>query len=159
MATPARLKNYIETEKQQKFFSDFLAGWENYETWDQATVGDSGPAQRTFTITEEDIVSYNKSCGETDPLLVDSRLCEGKLPDGRGAPASDFRDSDRVLQPRREGHRDLEFARQARVTRSSVSKPMSRLNMASFITTTGDDLRQIRAAGQAVSTDAARLPQ
>jgi hypothetical protein len=68
MPVPARLDAYIETEKQRHFSRDFMIGWENYETWEQATVGDSGPALRTFRIAEEDIVSYNRACGETDPL-------------------------------------------------------------------------------------------
>ena len=82
MGAPERLEKYIETEKQRNFFSDFLAGWENYETWDAAKVGDSGPALRTFKVTEEDIVSYNKSCGETDPLLVDPAFASKNSPTG-----------------------------------------------------------------------------
>src|SRR5260370_38663522 len=71
MPVPARLDAYIETEKQRDFSRDFMIGWEDYETWEQATVGDSGPALRTFRIAEEDIVSYNRACGETDPLMLD----------------------------------------------------------------------------------------
>ena len=67
MPVPERLNRYIETEKQRHFSRDFLAGWENYETWEEATVGQSGPAQRVFEISEEDILSYNRACGETDP--------------------------------------------------------------------------------------------
>src|SRR5258707_15872092 len=71
MPVPDRLNKYIETEKQRHFSRDFLAGWENYETWEDATVGQSGPAQRVFEIAEEDVLSYNRACGETDPLMVD----------------------------------------------------------------------------------------
>ena len=67
MPVPGRLDRYIETEKQRHFSRDFMIGWEAYETWDEATVGQSGPGQRTFEITEEDILDYNRACGETGP--------------------------------------------------------------------------------------------
>ena len=41
MPVPARLDKYIETDKQRHFSRDFMIGWENYETWEQATVGES----------------------------------------------------------------------------------------------------------------------
>ena len=71
MNVPVRLSRYIETDKQRNFSRDFLAGWEHFETWEQARVGEVAPAQNTFAITEEDILAYNKACGETDPLMVD----------------------------------------------------------------------------------------
>jgi acyl-CoA synthetase (AMP-forming)/AMP-acid ligase II len=39
---PARLDRYIETDKQRRFSRDFLAGWEDYETWEvpQGEVGE-----------------------------------------------------------------------------------------------------------------------
>ena len=61
MPYPERLNQYAETEKQRHFPKDFMIGWENYETWEDASVGQSGPAQRVFKITAEDIVSYNRS--------------------------------------------------------------------------------------------------
>jgi acyl dehydratase len=70
MSVPSRLDRYIETEKQKHFSRDFLVGWEAYETWEEATVGQSGKGQRTFQITEEDVLEYNRACGETDPLMV-----------------------------------------------------------------------------------------
>jgi acyl dehydratase len=82
MPLPARLDAYIETEKQRHFSRDFMIGWENYETWEQATVGDSGPALRTFRIAEEDIVSYNRACGETDPLMIDPVYARQNSPTG-----------------------------------------------------------------------------
>ena len=39
MSVPARLDRYIETEKQRHFSRDFMTGWQDYETWDEATVG------------------------------------------------------------------------------------------------------------------------
>lgn len=72
MAIPDRLNRYVETDKQHHFAKDFMTGWEDYETWDEAVVGASGPAQRTFRITAEDIVAYNRACGESDLLMVDT---------------------------------------------------------------------------------------
>lgn len=71
MPIPERLNQYIETDKQRHFPKVFLEGWQDYETWDEAQVGQTGPAQRTFLITDEDIVAYNRACGETDPLMID----------------------------------------------------------------------------------------
>src|SRR6266481_1895424 len=82
MPVPARLDAYIETEKQRHFSRDFIIGWENYENWEQATVGDSGPALRTFWIAEEDIVSYNRACGETAPLMIDPVYARQNSPTG-----------------------------------------------------------------------------
>jgi acyl dehydratase len=82
MAVPARLDKYTTTVKQRHFSRDFLAGWEKYETWDEATVGDTGPAQRTFEIAEEDIVAYNRACGETDPLMIDPAYAKQHSPTG-----------------------------------------------------------------------------
>lgn len=82
MPVPKRLDQYIETEKQRHFPKDFMQGWEAYETWEEATVGQSEPAQRTFLITAGDIVSYNRACGETDPLLVDPEYAAKHSPTG-----------------------------------------------------------------------------
>ncbi len=96
MPVPSRLDRYIVTEKQRHFPRDFMVGWEAYETWDEATVGQSGPGQtwdeatvgqsgpgqRTFKITEEDILDYNRACGETDPLMVDPEYARNKSPTG-----------------------------------------------------------------------------
>lgn len=82
MPFPQRLNQYIETEKQRSFPKDFLSGWEAYETWDDARVGASGPGQRTFKIAEEDVVSYNRACGETDPLMIDPDYARKHSPTG-----------------------------------------------------------------------------
>jgi len=82
MPVPERLNRYIETEKQRHFSRDFLVGWGNYETWEEATVGQSGPAQRVFEISEEDILSYNRACGETDPLMVAPEYARKHSPTG-----------------------------------------------------------------------------
>ena len=71
MPVPERLDRYVETEKQRHFSRDFLVGWEDYETWKEATVGESAPASHTFTVKAEDVAAYNRACGETDPLYVD----------------------------------------------------------------------------------------
>jgi hypothetical protein len=100
MPVPSRLDRYIETDKQKHFLRDFMVGWEAYETWDQAAVGQSGIGQRSFEIREEDILDYNRACGETDPVMVDpAYLCAEELAHGRASPASGLRHHDRVLQP------------------------------------------------------------
>ena len=82
MPVPSRLDRYIETEKQRHFPRDFMVGWEFYETWDEATVGQSAQGQRTFKITQEDILEYNRACGETDPLMVDPEYARQNSPTG-----------------------------------------------------------------------------
>src|SRR6266566_8209352 len=98
MPVPSRLDRYVETEKQRHFSRDFMIGWEAYETWDEAAVGQSGLAQRTFEITEEDILDYNRACGETDPLMIDPVFAREQSPTGEPSPASHIRDHDRLLQ-------------------------------------------------------------
>jgi len=83
MPIPERLEQYISTDKQHHFPKDFLSDWERYETWEQATVGQCGPAQRVFEIKAEDIVAYNRACGETDPLMIDPELAEKLSPTGQ----------------------------------------------------------------------------
>jgi acyl dehydratase len=82
MSVPVRLNQYIATEKQRLFPRDFLAGWTHYETWEQARVGEISLAQRTFQITEEDILAYNLACGETDPLMIDPSYARKHSPTG-----------------------------------------------------------------------------
>jgi hypothetical protein len=82
MPVPSRLDRYIETDKQKHFLRDFMVGWEAYETWDQAAVGQSGIGQRSFEIREEDILDYNRACGETDPVMVDPAYARKNSPTG-----------------------------------------------------------------------------
>jgi len=82
MPVPNRLDRYIETEKQRRFSRDFLLGWEAYETWGEATVGECGVGQRTFEMKEEDVLEYNRACGETDPLMVDPVHARTNSPTG-----------------------------------------------------------------------------
>jgi acyl dehydratase len=71
MAMVERLSRFATTAKQHDFEWDFTHGVEAYETWDEIQVGASGPGMRVFTVEEEDILSFNRSCLETDPMLVD----------------------------------------------------------------------------------------
>ena len=66
-----RLAGYPTTAKQRDFEWDFTQGVAAYETWDEIEVGRSEPGARVFEVTGEDIVSFNRSCLETDPMLVD----------------------------------------------------------------------------------------
>jgi acyl dehydratase len=86
MGVPARLDKYTKTAKQRNFSRDFLVGWENYETWEEATVGETRAAQRTFEIAEEDIIAYNRACGETDPLMIDPAYAKEHSPTGYVLP-------------------------------------------------------------------------
>src|SRR6201992_3374820 len=71
VAMVERLAGYPTTAKQRDFEWDFTQGVEAYETWDEIEVGRSGPGARVFEVTAEDIVSFNRSCLETDPMLFD----------------------------------------------------------------------------------------
>lgn len=66
-----RLARYATTRKQQEFEWDFTQGVGRYEAWDEITVGERAPGARTFTVCEEDILAFNLSALETDPLLTD----------------------------------------------------------------------------------------
>lgn len=71
MAMVERLERFATTEKQRGFDWDFTEGVEAYETWDEIEIGKSGPGAHVFEVKEEDILSFNRSCLETDPALVD----------------------------------------------------------------------------------------
>jgi acyl dehydratase len=79
---PERLEPYLETERQLAFERDFLAGWERLETWDGVGVGERKPAAREFLVTEEDVVSFNRAVGETDPLFVEPGHARDHSPTG-----------------------------------------------------------------------------
>jgi acyl dehydratase len=72
-----RLAGYPTTMKQRDFDWDFLAGVDRYEVWDEIEIGSSGTCSRTFVVEEEDIVSFNLSALESDPLLVDPEHARG----------------------------------------------------------------------------------
>jgi acyl dehydratase len=71
MAMVERLAAFATTAKQHDFEWDFTRGVEAYETWEEIEVGKSGQGMRVFEVTEEDILSFNRSCLETDPMLVE----------------------------------------------------------------------------------------
>jgi acyl dehydratase len=80
MDTAARLARHKTTEKQRTFESNFLKDVEILETWDSVEIGRSFPGKLKFLVREEDVLSYNLSMGETDPLLVDSRYAAQHSP-------------------------------------------------------------------------------
>ena len=66
-----RLNDFMTTEKQRGFETDFRLETETYEVWDEIEVGRVATAKQTFLVKEEDILSYNMSALEDDPLFVD----------------------------------------------------------------------------------------
>ena len=66
-----RLNNIRATEKQRGFETDFTLDAETYEVWDEIEVGRVATATQTFLVKEEDILSWNRSTLEEDPLFVD----------------------------------------------------------------------------------------
>ena len=81
MAT--RVGEYLQTRRQREFPRDFIAGWEDYETWDSVEIGRANESSRTFVVAEEDVLSYNLALGETDPLMVDPEHAAEHSPTGR----------------------------------------------------------------------------
>ncbi len=83
MPIPDHLHSLIHTEKQKAFPNDFLATWQSHETWDLADIGgDLVEAPKKFKILSEDVVDYNLSCGEKDPLMVDPEYAAKHSPTG-----------------------------------------------------------------------------
>jgi len=78
-----RVGEYLETRKQRRFPRDFIEGWEDYETWDTVEIGRSNESSRRFVVAEEDVLSYNRALGETDPLMVDPDYAREHSPTGR----------------------------------------------------------------------------
>ena len=66
-----RLAQYATTAKQRDFEWNFRDGVDRYEVWDEIQIGARATCARTFTVTEEDILAFNRSALESDPMLVD----------------------------------------------------------------------------------------
>jgi len=66
-----RLSQYPLTARQRGFEWDFTKGCESYEVWDEIEIGRSAVAQNTFEVQVEDILDFNRSCLETDPVFLD----------------------------------------------------------------------------------------
>lgn len=71
MDTTERLSQQPLTARQREFEWDFRKGSESYEVWDSIEIGQSATAQNQFTVTVEDILTFNRSCLETDPIYTD----------------------------------------------------------------------------------------
>lgn len=82
MDTAERLARHFSTRKQRDFESNFLKDAEVYETWDQVEIGRTFQGKLKFTVAEEDVLSYNLSLGETDPLLADPAHARKRSPTG-----------------------------------------------------------------------------
>lgn len=81
-ARAARVEQYLETAKQRAFERDFIATWSRHETWDTVAIGDQQPANRAFLVEEEDVLSFNRAVGETDPLFIDPAYARERSPTG-----------------------------------------------------------------------------
>jgi acyl dehydratase len=82
MPYPSRLNEFVRTDNQRRFTKDFLVGWEKYETWEKAVVGQKITAPELFEVKEEDVIEYNLACGETDPLMIDAQYARQHSPTG-----------------------------------------------------------------------------
>lgn len=82
MDTAQRLAKYFETDRQRHFESNFLKDAELYETWDEVVIGSSQPGKLKYTVTEEDVLYYNSSLLEPDPLLTDPKYAAEHSPTG-----------------------------------------------------------------------------
>ena len=72
-----RLAQYATTAKQRVFEWDFRLGVDRYEVWHEVEIGARGRCARTFTVAEEDILAFNLSALESDPMLVDPGFAAG----------------------------------------------------------------------------------
>lgn len=77
-----RIGHLFQTEKQLSFERDFLSGWEKYDIWEEIEVGREFPGRHAYTVREEDLLYYNRTMGETDPLLVDADYAAAHSPTG-----------------------------------------------------------------------------
>ncbi len=66
-----RLESFMTTEKQRAFETDFKLDASVYEVWNELDVGRTSKGAQTFVVKEEDILSWNLSTSENDPLMVD----------------------------------------------------------------------------------------
>lgn len=77
-----RINALFTTEKQRAFDKDFLSGWEEYDVWEEIEVGRPFQAAHDYLVTQEDVLYYNRTMGETDPELVDAKYAESNSPSG-----------------------------------------------------------------------------
>lgn len=84
MATPThqRLAKHFTTEKQRNFETNFLLATDRNEYWEEIEIGRSEKGKLTYKVAEEDVLSYNLSLFEEDPLLVDPKAAKEKSPTG-----------------------------------------------------------------------------
>lgn len=77
-----RFEHLLKTEKQKSYDRDFLARWDAIEFWNELTVGEKQRHPKVFVVEEEDVLSYNRSIGETHPLFVDPEFARAHAPRG-----------------------------------------------------------------------------
>lgn len=71
MSKLARLDYVLETDKQRGFENNFRENVDTYDVWEEVEVGRRYDGAQVFEVREEDILSFNRSMLETDPLFVD----------------------------------------------------------------------------------------
>lgn len=76
MNTQARLAQYFDSDRQRTFETNFLHNAEEYEAWNEVEVGKSKAGKLTYTVTADDVRTYNLCVLETDPLMVDEKAAK-----------------------------------------------------------------------------------
>jgi acyl dehydratase len=77
-----RIEAMIETDTQRQFSRDFLTTWSDADAWEHARIGDWQRAPGQFTVTEADVLAYNRAVGETHPMYVDPDYARSRAPRG-----------------------------------------------------------------------------
>jgi hypothetical protein len=81
MSIPARLEKLIKAEKQRHFPKGLWSVGKIMRPGKMPRPASQVPHSQAFAITEEDILDYNKACGETDRSWSIRRIAQ-KLPTG-----------------------------------------------------------------------------
>lgn len=72
------LAKYFRTEKHYRFSTDFFAGAENYEAWDEIDFDnlEEVDGENTFEIKAEDAIFYAEACLDNNPLMTDEEYAK-----------------------------------------------------------------------------------
>jgi len=69
------LRKYFRTDKHARFSTDFYAGAESYETWEEIDFSDAAeiPGENTFEITADDARFFAEAALDDHPMMNDPR--------------------------------------------------------------------------------------